>query len=48
VELSFVTPLDAAFTKPVAARHLAGMLEERNIELVTSSIPARWTVLAGD
>jgi sulfide:quinone oxidoreductase len=35
VELSFVTPLDAAFTKPVAARHLAGMLEERNIELVT-------------
>jgi sulfide:quinone oxidoreductase len=35
VELTFVTPLDAAFTKPVAARHLAGMLEERNIELVT-------------
>jgi sulfide:quinone oxidoreductase len=35
VDLTFVTPLDAAFTKPVAARHLAGMLEERGIHLVT-------------
>ncbi|HUX03953.1 MAG TPA: FAD/NAD(P)-binding oxidoreductase [Acidimicrobiales bacterium] len=35
VELTYVTPLDGAFTQPVAARHLAGMLEERNIELVT-------------
>ena len=33
VELFYVTPLDAAFTKPVAARHLAGMLEEREIAL---------------
>ena len=35
VTLSFVTPLDAAFTKPIAARHLGGMLEERGIELIT-------------
>ncbi len=35
VTLTFVTPLDAAFTKPIAARHLGGMLEERGIELVT-------------
>jgi len=35
VELTYVTPLDAAFTKPVAARTLGGMLAERNIELVT-------------
>jgi len=34
VELAYVTPLDAAFTKPVAASTLGGMLEERNIELV--------------
>ena len=27
VELTYVTPLDAAFTKPVAAAHLAGLLE---------------------
>ena len=26
VELTFVTPLDAAFTKPVASEHLAGLL----------------------
>ncbi len=35
VDLTFATPLDAAFTKPVAARHLGGMLEERGIHLVT-------------
>jgi sulfide:quinone oxidoreductase len=35
VNLSFVTPLDAAFTKPIAAKRLGGMLEERGIELVT-------------
>ena len=35
VQLTFVTPLDAAFTKPVAAARLGGMLGERNIELVT-------------
>jgi len=35
VELTFVTPLDGAFTKPVASRRLGGMLEERGIALVT-------------
>jgi sulfide:quinone oxidoreductase len=35
VQLTYVTPLDAAFTKPVAARQLAGMLAEKHIELVT-------------
>jgi sulfide:quinone oxidoreductase len=35
VELTYVTPLDAAFTKPVAAATLGGMLEERGISLVT-------------
>jgi len=35
VELTYVTPLDAAFTKPVAAATLGGMLDERGIELVT-------------
>jgi sulfide:quinone oxidoreductase len=28
-----VTPLDGAFTKPVASRHLGGMLDERGIAL---------------
>jgi sulfide:quinone oxidoreductase len=31
VELVFVTPLDGAFTQPVAAAHLGTMLEERHI-----------------
>ncbi len=35
VELTFVTPLDAAFTKPVAARALGGLLAEKGVELVT-------------
>lgn len=35
VELTYVTPLDAAFTKPVAAARLGGMLADRGIELVT-------------
>jgi len=33
--LTYVTPLDGAFTKPVASGQLGGMLEERGIELVT-------------
>lgn len=33
VDLTYVTPLDAAFTKPVAARRLGGMLEDRRIAL---------------
>ena len=35
VEITLVTPLDAAFTKPRAASLLGGMLEEKGIELVT-------------
>ncbi len=35
VQITYVTPLDGAFTKPIAAQTLAGMLDERNIELVT-------------
>ncbi len=35
VDLTYVTPLDGAFTKPVASRRLGGMLEEKGIRLVT-------------
>lgn len=35
VELVYATPLDAAFTQPVAARRLAGLLAARGIDLVT-------------
>ncbi len=33
VELTYVTPLDGAFTKPVASKHLGDMLDSRNIAL---------------
>jgi len=35
IDLTYVTPLDGAFTKPVASERLGGMLAERGIELVT-------------
>jgi sulfide:quinone oxidoreductase len=35
VELVYSTPLDGAFTKPVASEHLAGLLAEKDVELVT-------------
>ena len=35
VQLTYVTPLDGAFTKPVASARLAGMLAEKDIDLVT-------------
>ena len=35
VELAYVTPLDGAFTKPIASEHLAGLLDAKEIELVT-------------
>ncbi len=35
VELTYVTPLDGAFTKPVASRALAGLLDEKGVRLVT-------------
>jgi sulfide:quinone oxidoreductase len=31
VEMVYATPLDGAFTKPIAAAHLGGMLDERKI-----------------
>ena len=33
VDITFVTPLEGAFTKPIASRHLGGMLADRNIAL---------------
>jgi sulfide:quinone oxidoreductase len=35
VDLSYVTPLDGAFTRPVASRRLGGLLAAKGIELVT-------------
>jgi sulfide:quinone oxidoreductase len=34
-ELVYATPLDGAFTKPIASQHLAGLLAEKEIELAT-------------
>ena len=34
-ELVYSTPLDGAFTKPIASEQLAGLLAEKEIELVT-------------
>ena len=48
VDITFVTPLDAAFTKPVAAKPLGGMLgraSESNSS--PNSAPARLTVRVG-
>ena len=33
VEMVFVTPLDGAFTKPIASKHLGGILDERKVAL---------------
>jgi sulfide:quinone oxidoreductase len=35
VDLSFVTPLDGAFTKPVCNRELSGLLKDKGVNLVT-------------
>ena len=35
VEIALVTPLDGAFTKPIAAQSLGHLLKEKGIELVT-------------
>jgi sulfide:quinone oxidoreductase len=34
-ELVYATPLDGAFTKPIASQHLGSLLAEKEIELVT-------------
>ena len=41
VELVFVTPLDGAFTQPVAAEHLGAMLDERKIHVETDFMVER-------
>ena len=33
VDITYVTPLEGAFTKPVASRHLGGMLADRNVNV---------------
>jgi sulfide:quinone oxidoreductase len=35
VEITYATPLDGAFTKPVASAALASLLQEKGVELVT-------------
>jgi sulfide:quinone oxidoreductase len=35
VDLTYVTPLDGAFTKPVASERLGGLLEDKGIHVVT-------------
>ena len=35
VDIKFVTPLDGAFTRPIASAALNGMLEDKGVELVT-------------
>jgi sulfide:quinone oxidoreductase len=35
VELTYVTPLDAVFTKPIASQRLANLLDEKGVEVVT-------------
>ena len=35
VELTLVTPLDGAFTRPVASRELSGLLDRKGVRLVT-------------
>ncbi len=33
VDITYVTPLEGAFTKPVASKHLGSMLDDRNVHL---------------
>jgi sulfide:quinone oxidoreductase len=47
VELVYSTPLDGAFTKPIASRQLAGILAEKNIELVTEFNAGEVDVVGG-
>src|SRR5215472_13278704 len=35
IELTYVTPLDGAFTKAIASRELGGLLEDKGVRLVT-------------
>jgi sulfide:quinone oxidoreductase len=46
-QITYVTPLDAAFTRPIAAEHLAGMLEQREIALESEFATGRVDGRAG-
>jgi sulfide:quinone oxidoreductase len=35
IQITYVTPLDGAFTKPAASQELASLLDEKGIELIT-------------
>lgn len=53
VDLTFATPLPGAFTKPIAARELGGILEEKKVSLVPDFMaervdPDRNTLVAYD
>jgi len=48
VELVYVTPLDGAFTKPVASRALGHLLADRRIRLVTEFSTGRVDGAAGE
>jgi sulfide:quinone oxidoreductase len=53
VELVYVTPLDGAFTQPVASTRLGHMLDERKVEVVTDFMvervdPERRTLVSYD
>lgn len=41
VDITYVTPLDGAFTKPVASQRLGGMLEQRGISLEAEFVTER-------
>lgn len=41
VDITFVTPLPGAFTKPIAAKYLSNMLAEKNINVVPEFYPER-------
>ena len=47
VALTYVTPLDGAFTKPVASRRLGELLAQKNIEVVTEFNTGRVDAPAG-
>jgi sulfide:quinone oxidoreductase len=53
VELVYVTPLDGAFTRPVASARLGNMLDDRSVDLVTDFMvesvdPDRKTLVSYD
>ena len=41
VELTYVTPLDGAFTKPIASQHLGALLEQKGIAVETEFATGR-------